>query len=130
MIGLVYVLGVTAVGVAVMWCVLNTARVGSLLARLSRWAGLVECETPVPTCIPIERISADLRRIRAEFVRLPAGMPMAKRRGIMAAYDDALVDACKTLEVTTELNQVEGFEHEIERIRTEQALEHAGVCLH
>jgi hypothetical protein len=80
--------------------------------------------------MPIERIAADLRRIRPQAVRPPAGTPMARRRAIVAAYDDALLEACRALDVPTELDRVsDAIERESERLRTEAELERAGVRL-
>jgi hypothetical protein len=80
--------------------------------------------------MPIERIAADLRRIRPQALTPAAGMPMARRRAIVAAYDEALLDACRALGVPTELDQVtDALERESERLRTEAALERAGVTL-
>ena len=55
---------------------------------------------------------------------------MAKYRGAVAAYDDALVDACRALELTTELSALpDGVERESERLRVEYELERAGIDL-
>jgi hypothetical protein len=55
---------------------------------------------------------------------------MERRRAIVAAYDDALLDACRALEVPTELDLLtDPLERESERLRTESELERAGVDL-
>jgi hypothetical protein len=80
--------------------------------------------------MPIERIAADLRRIRPQARRLADGTPMARRLAIVAAYDEALVDACRALDVPTELSRIsDALERESERLRTEAELERAGVDL-
>jgi hypothetical protein len=80
--------------------------------------------------MPIERIVADLRRIRPQARHLATGMPMARRRAIVAAYDEVLLDACRALEVPTELDRMtDALERESERLRTEAELERAGVDL-
>jgi hypothetical protein len=85
---------------------------------------------PLPDGLPIERIAADIRRIRPQARHLEQGMPMARRIAIVAAYDEALLDACRALEVPTELDRItDRFERESERLRTEAELERAGVDL-
>jgi DNA-binding transcriptional MerR regulator len=80
--------------------------------------------------MPIERISADLRRIRVRALAQAEGMPVVQRRAIMAAYDDALMDACRALGVDTDLDtQNDDLERESERLRTEVQLERAGIVL-
>jgi hypothetical protein len=55
---------------------------------------------------------------------------MARRLAIVAAYDEALVDACRALDVPTELSRIsDALERESERLRTEAELERAGVDL-
>jgi hypothetical protein len=55
-------------------------------------------------------------------------MSMAKYRGAMAAYDDALLDACRALDLSTDLSTLpEGVERESERLRVEYELERAGI---
>jgi hypothetical protein len=57
-------------------------------------------------------------------------MPMARRKAIIAAYDEVLLDACRALDVPTELDHlVDPLERESERLRTEAELERAGVDL-
>jgi hypothetical protein len=120
----------TFAAAAALWCLFNIGRISDGAVRLARAAGLVRPRPPAPLGMPIERIAADLRRIRVQAQRPVPGTPMARRRGIVSAYDDALVDACRALGVATALDQMsDGFERESERLRTEHALEHAGVDL-
>jgi hypothetical protein len=80
--------------------------------------------------MPIERISADLRRIRARALAQAEGMPLVQRRAILAAYDDALMDACRALGVDTDLDAMnDDLDREGERLRTEVQLERAGIDL-
>jgi hypothetical protein len=131
MLGGVLVLGLITAGVvASVWCVFNGTRVRTWAVSLGRAVHLVPPPPPTAYGMPIERIASDLRRIRPQ-VRLPAsGMPIARRRGIVAAYDDALLDACRALGVNTELDRItDALERESERLRTEAELERAGVDL-
>ena len=61
----------------------------------SRWAP----PPPEPTVRPLQRLAADVRRLRDDVRHPPPGQPMARRRGIVAAYDDLLDSACRALEV-------------------------------
>jgi hypothetical protein len=118
-------------GVAgVLWMIAHAADLMELVIRVARSLRLVKQPPPVPAGMPIERIAADLRRIRPQ-ARWPAhGMPMARRRAIAAAYDQALLDACHALDVPTELDRIsDALERESERLRTEAELERAGVDL-
>jgi hypothetical protein len=104
------------------------------IVALSRWVGrllhLVPPPPPIPVGMPLERIAADLRRLRLEARRHPPDMSMAKYRGAVAAYDDALLDACRALDLSTELPTLpDGVERESERLRVEFELERAGINL-
>jgi hypothetical protein len=55
---------------------------------------------------------------------------MVRRRAIVAAYDAALLDACRALDVSTDLGRMtDALERESERLRTEAELTRAGVQL-
>ena len=116
--------------VVVVWCVFNWARLGAWAVAIGRRFHLVPPPPPTPLGMPIERISADLRRIRARTLAQAEGMPVVQRRAILAAYDDALMDACRALGVDTELDAMgDDLERESERLRTEVQLERAGIDL-
>jgi len=114
--------------VGAFWLIAHAAGVLELSVRGARALHLMKPLPPVPTGMPIERIAADLRRIRPEALLPAAGTPMARRKAVVAAYDQALLDACRALGVPTELDTVtDGLERESERLRTEAELERAGV---
>jgi hypothetical protein len=121
---------ITAAIAGGLWLVAHSSDVLALGIRCARAVHLMKPLPPVPDGMPIERIAADLRRIRPQ-ARLPAaGTPMARRRAIVAAYDQALLEACRALGVPTELDSVtDAVERESERLRTEAELERAGVSL-
>ena len=128
--GVLYIAEVTAVGAVVLWSVLNVRRLGALALTTGRRLRLLPPEVPTPTGMRIERIAADLRRIRPLAMHPATGTPMVRRRAIVAAYDDALLDACHALGVPTELDRItDALERESERLRTEAELERAGVDL-
>src|SRR5215212_7400144 len=74
--------------------------------------------------VPIERLAADLRRLRAIL-----GSD-AHQMGDRLAYDKLLRQVCEMLEIEHELDGDSiGFERDIERIRVEAELERAGLIL-
>jgi hypothetical protein len=79
---------------------------------------------------PIEVVAADLRRLARQLERVPAGAPMARRRGLQAAYDDVLVEAALQLGVPQTLTAPpDGRSRDAERLRLQAALSAAGlVC--
>lgn len=127
----VLVLALITAGVAaVLWLTAHAAQVLELGIRVARTLHLLKPLPPVPAGMPIERIAADLRRIRTQALMPPAGTPMARRRATVAAYDEALLEACRALDVPTELDRIsDALERESERLRTEAELERAGVRL-
>lgn len=131
MLGGVLMLGLITAGVVgSVWCVFNGSRLVAWAAAAGRLLRLLPPLPPVPLGMPIERIVTDLRRIRPQALAPTSGMPMARRRGIIAAYDDALLDACRALGVDTALDRVtDDLERESERLRTEHELARAGIDL-
>ena len=116
--------------VGAFWLIAHAADLLELSIRGARFLHLMKPLPPVPAGMPIERIAADLRRIRPQTLLPAAGTPMVRRKAIVAAYDEALLDACRALGVQTELDSVtDTFERESERLRTEAELERAGVSL-
>jgi hypothetical protein len=128
--GVLVLAEVTLGGAAVVWCALNLRRVGVLGTWAGRRLRLLPEPPPLAAGMPIERIAADLRRIRPLAMHPATGTPMVRRRAIVAAYDDALLDACHALGVPTELDRItDALERESERLRTEHELAEAGVDL-
>jgi hypothetical protein len=127
----VLMLGLITLGViAVVWCVFNGPRFVAWAVAAGRLFRILPPPPPTPLGMPIERISADLRRIRARALARAEGMPMVQRRAILAAYDDALMDACRALGVDTDLDAMnDDLDREGERLRTEVQLERAGIDL-
>jgi hypothetical protein len=128
--GVIVIAEVTAFGAAVLWCVFNTSRLGELAIGFGRLVRVLPPRPPTPAGMRIERIAADLRRIRPQAMSPATGMPMVRRRAIVAAYDDALLDACHALGVATDLDLItDALERESERLRAEHQLKEAGVDL-
>ncbi|MEI4273007.1 hypothetical protein TEK04_14865 [Klenkia sp. LSe6-5] len=82
---------------------------------------------PVPVRRPVEAVAADLRRLRAELALVTTGSA-ARRAGVLAAYDDVLVEAADALEVPHVLRAAApGEAREVERLRLADALAAAGL---
>jgi hypothetical protein len=129
-VGMAEVVAMTLVVAGVLWLLAHVFDIADLTMVWARRLGLREPLPQASDRMPIERIAADLRRIRPEARHLATGMPMARRRAIVAAYDEVLLDACRALEVPTELDRMtDALERESERLRTEAELERAGVDL-
>jgi hypothetical protein len=78
---------------------------------------------------PLELVAADLRRLTRELSMVPGGMPMARRRGLLAAFDDVLVEAAELLEVPNQLTAEPPATRELERMRLLASLEAAGLVV-
>ena len=128
--GVLAIFMATAVVAVVFGTVLYAGEMVALTVRVGRLLHLIPPPPPRPVGMPLERIAADLRRLRLEARRHPPDMSMAKYRGAVAAYDDALLDACRALDLSTELPTLpDGVEREFERLRVEFELERAGINL-
>jgi hypothetical protein len=128
--GVVVLSLITAAMVGAVWLLVHFVDAATLGQSGVRRVWSPPSRRPIPDGLPIERIAADIRRIRPQARQLESGMPMARRIAIVAAYDEALLDACRALEVPTELDRLtDSLERESERLRTEAELERAGVDL-
>jgi hypothetical protein len=128
--GVLAILVATVTMAAVFGVFAYAGEIVTVTLRAGRFLHVIPPPEPAPVGMPLERIAADLRRLRAEASRHPPGMPMAKYRGAVAAYDDALVDACRALDLSNELPTLpDGVEKESERLRVEYELERAGINL-
>jgi hypothetical protein len=128
--GVLAILIATGTMAVVFGAVAYAGEIVAVTVRAGRFLHVIPAPEPAPVGMPLERIAADLRRLRAEASHHPPGMPMAKYRGAVAAYDDALVDACRALQLTNELPSLpDGVERESERLRVEYELERAGINL-
>lgn len=83
---------------------------------------------------PLEDLAADVRRLRHEMDQMPSGTPVARRQGLQLAYDDALLEVCRTLEVSPELaqdlaTQQLGPARDVSRLLVEQELAARGLTL-
>lgn len=91
---------------------------------------LLRPSTPVSDHRPIERIAADLRRVRRARARFEPGASAIKKIGARQAYDALLVQACSALDVEHRFDALpEGVDREIERFRVEERLRHLGLSV-
>jgi hypothetical protein len=84
----------------------------------------------VPAGPPIEKLAADLRRVRRILVTYESGTPVVRRLGTLQAYDHLLVQACRAVEVKQRIDQLPpGTDLELERLRVEEELRDAGLAI-
>ena len=127
---LVVKLGVIVAVLSLLWLVADWGRYRERGRRVGRVLHVSEPEPPHPAGPPIEQIAADLRRIRSHIDHAPPGMPLARRRGWLEAYDDVLVTACHALDLEERIRAFpEGAERAMERERIERMLVRAGLRL-
>lgn len=81
----------------------------------------------VPAGPPLEDLAADLRRL-GDARRLSRQAP-SRKAIVLAAYDGKLVLTCAALGIVEHLNDLDGFDKNIERVRMEGALLEAGFSL-
>ena len=78
---------------------------------------------------PLQLVAADLRRLTRELSMVPGGIPAARRRGLLLAYDDVLVEAAQLLQVCQRLTETPEPARELERLRLLAELEAAGLVV-
>src|SRR5512144_2453376 len=126
--GVLRIIGCIALASVILGGVLFAREIALRSVRVGRRLHLVPPPPPVPMGPPLERIVHDLRRLQPQARRPREGTSNAKHRGVVAAYDDLLLDACRAVEVPTSLASLpEGIERESERLRIEFELERAGI---
>ena len=82
-----------------------------------------------PPRVPLEKLVADLRRLRTDLVH---DRPTTNVRltALLLAYDDVLESTCERLELPTRLHELPiGLDRDLERLRTEAAVQEAGISL-
>ncbi len=86
-----------------------------------------ELPLPAPANPPLETVAADLRRLRRELDHPGPGLPMTRRRAVLQAYDDRLLDACRELDVPVDPARTR--DPGTERQHLELLLEQAGLMV-
>lgn len=112
-----------AVRVAVIGAVLSTPAWLPQLVRATERMRLRHSSTPAGP--PIERLAADLRRLRP-LVDDPS-RSRTQREGARLAYEEVLGDACRALGIDHRLGAGRGLAAEVEVLRVEAALADAGL---
>jgi hypothetical protein len=84
---------------------------------------------PAPHRRPLQLIAADVRRLARQVELVPSGTPVARRRGLLAAYDDVLCEAAAALEVPEQLRGVPPEDREPHRLRLLAELRTAGLVV-
>ncbi|MDQ4054181.1 MAG: hypothetical protein M3237_15960 [Actinomycetota bacterium] len=121
--------GVIVAVLALLWVLPDLGRYRDRVLRVGR-APRNEPSPTHPSGPPVEQIAADAQRIRAQIREAPPGVPVARMRGWLEAYDDVLVTACQALGLEERLGDLpEGAERDLERKRVERTLEGVGVLL-
>lgn len=112
---------VTAMLITVLWVVFY----GSA-ARLFVRRRLQSPTTPAGP--PIERLARDLARLRAATLSPAPDSSHVRRVATLAAYDDALAQACVALDLPDTISELPfGTDRDAERLRVEVLLETAGL---
>lgn len=115
---------------AVLWVLPDWDNYRHRAARVSRALRMGEPTPPTPSGPPLEQIAADIRRIRTQIKLAPPGMPVARLRGWVEAYDDVLAAACRALGLEERISALpEGVKRDLERERVERLLTRAGLQL-
>ena len=79
---------------------------------------------------PIEEIASSIRRLGGQFYGGPPGRSWVKSEAFRRAYDEALAEGCRALEVDSDLLALDpGTERDAERMRVEHLLVAAGLVL-
>jgi hypothetical protein len=85
---------------------------------------------PVPSGRPIEEIASSIRRLGTAYHGGAPGRSWVKTEAFRRAYEQALLEGCVALDVTTDLLELDlGTEHDAERLRVEHLLAAAGLVL-
>ena len=83
-----------------------------------------------PTGRPIEEIACHIRRLGAAHYGGQPGRSWVKSEAFRRAYDEALAEGCRALEIDSDLLDLEpGTERDAERMRVEHLLAAAGLVL-
>ncbi len=126
--GLLEVVAISLIPVVVVWTCLHLRDIFTTSVSLGRRWHLLRTPPAAPTGPPLEKLAADLRRLHPEARSPRPGVPMARQRGIVAAYDGTLVTTARALAVHTTLQELpNGLDREAERMRLEHALTRAGL---
>ncbi len=128
LVGLLELVGLAFAPVLMVSVLVRLNLIYELFMSLGRRLYLFHPAPVRPAGPPLEKLAADLRRLRPA-ARMPRpDTPTAQQRRSLAAYDAVLVATARALDVPTTLEELaEGFDREVERRHVEHALEEAGL---
>lgn len=128
-VGLLIKVGLVVAVLGALWVVPAWSAYRMRARRLGRWLdGGLPPEPETPRGPPVERLAADTQRIGEAIRQAPPGMPVARLRGWLEAYDEVLVAACRALELDQGLESLRpGPARDLERDRVERMLVEAGL---
>lgn len=120
LVGLLLYLLIAVTPTVLFWlCVRVVPQVGSRVIERRR------SRRSPPPGPPLERAVTDVRRLRAELCR--PGRNQVRRVATREAYDDALAELCRILDVA--VPDLDGRDRAYARLVAEAAVEDAGVAL-
>jgi hypothetical protein len=127
LVGAIWLTSIVVAPSLLLWVVLRIPKV--VEAIRDRRAARRADDPTQPLGLPLEKLAADLRRLRAELVhRKPSNN--LRLTALVEAYDDVLDAISERLEITSQLRELPlGRDRDVERLRTEAAVEQAGVPL-
>lgn len=126
--GVLDVAGITIAMAGAIGAACYRRELGRGLVRVGRRWRLLAPPAEAPVGPPIEELGASLTRLRREMRSVPAGTPVARRRGLEAAYDDVLLQACRSLAIPDTMSDLRpGTDREAERLHLEYRLAEAGL---
>ena len=126
--GFLKVIGISLVPVAFMSVLIHGRAIHDRYLAVGRRLHVLAPARIPPAGPPLEKLAADLRRLRPQARAPRPGVAMAKQRGIVAAYEEVLLRTARALGVSTTLAELpSGIDHEAERLRLEHALTEAGL---
>jgi hypothetical protein len=128
LVGLLEVVALAAAPVVMVSILVRTPQIYERSVTLGRRVSLLHTPPTRPASLPIEKLAADLRRLRPACRSAHPDARSAKQQQIVATYDAVLIATARALDVDTTLAGMdEGMSREVERRRLEQALEAAGL---
>ena len=90
LLGFLKVIGVSLVPVALLGAALHARQAYQRAVVLGRRWHVLRPALPVPTTPPLEKLAADLRRLRLDARTPRPGVTMARHRGVVAALAEFL----------------------------------------
>jgi hypothetical protein len=127
-VGLLVFVAIALAPIVVGWLLIHANGVYDTCLGLGRRLHLVRTPPEAPWGPPLEKLAADLRRLRAEARLSRPGTTAERQLRVLASYDTTLVATARALEVPTALDDIpESLERELERQRIERVLTVAGL---